>query len=120
MHSQWVNEVRSAQRRRTGNIETAEEWDDIADPTPGIDPEYALMCKQIVASVEALPEAQRLVMMLVAVEGMSYREAANVLDIPIGTVMSRLARARLAIGEKFLTQGAQGLTARAGISKAST
>jgi RNA polymerase sigma-70 factor, ECF subfamily len=51
--------------------------------------------------VARLPEAQRAVMLLVAVEGLSYREAADILSIPVGTVMSRLARARLTIGEAF-------------------
>ena len=55
------------------------------------------------SAVEKLPEAQRTVMLLVAVEGLSYREAAIVLDVPIGTVMSRLARARFTIGESFGT-----------------
>jgi RNA polymerase sigma-70 factor (ECF subfamily) len=41
-----------------------------------------------------LPEDQRAVLALVAIEGLSYREAADVLDVPVGTVMSRLARAR--------------------------
>lgn len=60
-------------------------------------------------AVEQLPEAQRLVMLLVAVEGLSYRETADVLSVPIGTVMSRLSRARLSIGERFLTgERAQG------------
>lgn len=49
------------------------------------------------AAVAALPEDQRSVLALVVLDGMSYRDAAETLDIPIGTVMSRLARARRAI-----------------------
>ncbi len=46
------------------------------------------------AAVDTLPDDLRLVLALVAIEGRSYREAAEALDIPIGTVMSRLSRAR--------------------------
>jgi RNA polymerase sigma-70 factor (ECF subfamily) len=46
------------------------------------------------ARVDALPDDLRLVLVLVAIEGRTYREAAEALDIPIGTVMSRLSRAR--------------------------
>jgi RNA polymerase sigma-70 factor, ECF subfamily len=105
MHSIWMNELRSAQRRREGNLSGDESFDDIADTRPSADLEYQLMCKQVVQAVQALPEAQRVVMMLVAVEGLSYQEAADVLDIPIGTVTSRLARARLSIGEQFRVGG---------------
>jgi RNA polymerase sigma-70 factor (ECF subfamily) len=49
--------------------------------------------------VARLPEDQRAVLMLVCVAGMKYREAAEILDMPIGTVMSRLSRARIAIAE---------------------
>lgn len=45
-------------------------------------------------ALQALPEDQRLTFALVVIEGMSYREAADVLEVPVGTVMSRLARAR--------------------------
>lgn len=45
-------------------------------------------------AVAALPPDQRVAVALVCIDGLSYREAAETLDIPIGTVMSRLARAR--------------------------
>jgi RNA polymerase sigma-70 factor, ECF subfamily len=105
MHSIWMNELRSAQRRREGSLATDQEFDDVIEPSSSADPEYQLMCKQVVQAVNALPEAQRIVMTLVAVEGLSYREAAEVLDVPIGTIMSRLARARLSVGQRFLVGG---------------
>jgi RNA polymerase sigma-70 factor, ECF subfamily len=49
------------------------------------------------AALATLPEDQRALMALVVFDGQSYKEAAEILDIPIGTVMSRLARARRAI-----------------------
>ena len=49
---------------------------------------------QVRSLVALLPEDQRSVLLLIAVEGLSYREASRVLDIPEGTVTSRLARAR--------------------------
>jgi RNA polymerase sigma-70 factor, ECF subfamily len=102
MHSIWMNELRSAQRRRQANLSNDDEFDAILEPSNSENPEYKLMFKQVVQAVQNLPEAQSIVMMLVAVEGLTYSQAADVLDIPIGTVMSRLARARLSIGEKFL------------------
>ena len=49
---------------------------------------------QVRATVDRLPDDLRLVLALVAIEGLTYREAADQLEIPIGTVMSRLSRAR--------------------------
>ncbi len=54
---------------------------------------------QVIRRVEALPEAQRETVFLAYVEGLSYREVADVLQVPIGTVMSRLAAARLKLAE---------------------
>jgi RNA polymerase sigma-70 factor, ECF subfamily len=47
--------------------------------------------------MDKLPEEQRLAVALVLVEGMSYKEASEVLEIPIGTLTSRLARGRTAL-----------------------
>lgn len=105
MHSVWINELRSAQRRREGNLGNLggeDAFEHIEDVSGSADPEYQMLCKQVVQSVQALPDAQRVVMILIAVEGLSYRETADALDIPIGTVMSRLARARLTLGRQFL------------------
>lgn len=114
MHSIWLNELRSAQRRREFNVDWEDELGEADAANHELasgssnDPEHVLMCREIVDTVQALPEAQRLVMMLVVVEGLSYREAAQVLDVPMGTVMSRLARARLTVGERFVARSADG------------
>jgi RNA polymerase sigma-70 factor, ECF subfamily len=108
MHSIWMNELRSAQRRREGSLASEESFEDCEDTSRSGDPEYHLLCKQVVQAVQALPEAQRVVMILIAVEGLSYREAADAIDVPIGTIMSRLARARSTLGQQFL-DGQSGL-----------
>ena len=56
--------------------------------------EDQLTYSDVLEKVAELPEEQRSVLMLIAVEDLSYSEAARVLDIPVGTVMSRLSRAR--------------------------
>lgn len=55
-------------------------------------------------ALQALPEDQRSAFLLVVIEGLSYRDAAAVLDVPVGTIMSRLARARVRI-EAVVAQG---------------
>jgi RNA polymerase sigma-70 factor (ECF subfamily) len=50
--------------------------------------------RELLSALDALPEDQRSVLLLVSVEDLSYAEAAQVLNIPVGTVMSRVARAR--------------------------
>jgi RNA polymerase sigma-70 factor, ECF subfamily len=106
-HSVWLNEVRARKIRRHRSIQWSEELaETVADPSAS-DPDTAVLHQQIVSAVARLPDAQRAVLLLVAVEGMSYREAASVLKVPIGTVMSRLARARLTIGEAFSPSSSQ-------------
>jgi RNA polymerase sigma factor (sigma-70 family) len=56
--------------------------------------EQKLMYQDVLNKLAKLPEDQRAVLLLVAVEDLSYADAAKVLNIPVGTVMSRLSRAR--------------------------
>ena len=63
-------------------------------PVAGGEDEARLAALDVLAGIEQLPEEQRSALLLVAVEEMSYADTARVLDIPVGTVMSRLARAR--------------------------
>src|SRR5258706_2808632 len=100
-HSVWLNEIRARRLRQHGQLDFAEDWCEQLIDTKIPDPENQLFFRQVVLAVDRLPEAQRTVMLLVAVDGLTYREAAEVLGIPIGTVMSRLARARQTIGERF-------------------
>ena len=104
LHSIWLNELKSRRLRRVDSLSGSEGEPevDVIDNTTA-DPESSLFYRQVVRAVENLPEAQRVVMLLVAVEGLTYRETSDVLALPIGTVMSRLSRARLTIGLRFGT-----------------
>jgi RNA polymerase sigma-70 factor (ECF subfamily) len=79
----------------------------------GTDAEVNIFLTQVLSQVMALPEAQRITVVLVYVEGYSYQEASEVLGIPVGTVMSRLAGARgrlaQALGETRGKQHGQGV-----------
>lgn len=87
----WIDELRKQAVRKGGGLVNVTDVD-LADLSP--DPEMTLMSRQVLRSIFALPEAQRISVLLVYGEGYSYKDAAHILDIPIGTVMSRLAAAR--------------------------
>ena len=96
VHSIWLNELRRRNRRDRLLLECSDALlETVADPRAAS--ETAVAVRQIVDAVERLPEPQRIALLLVSVDGLSYREAAYTLDIPIGTVMSRISRARKAI-----------------------
>jgi len=61
--------------------------------------EHRLMLKRTFDAILRLPDEQRETIMIVCVEEMSYKEASAILEVPVGTVMSRLARARKKLGE---------------------
>lgn len=97
LHSIWVNEVRARQIRQGAGFVDPEEsltFDGVRHMDNGV------LAAQVLREVAMLPEAQRGVVFLVYVEGLSYREAADVLGVPIGTIMSRLAAARDSLARK--------------------
>ena len=67
---------------------------DPPDPRPSADPETAAFIAELYWAIGGLREDQRHVISAVDLAGMSYREAAELLGVPTGTVMSRLYRAR--------------------------
>lgn len=87
MHNVHVNRVRAA--RPTDPLE-----DDMPELAQRATQGDSLVVRDLDRAIAALPAAQREVLLLVALEDLSYEETARVLGIPIGTVMSRLARAR--------------------------
>ncbi|WP_372426315.1 sigma-70 family RNA polymerase sigma factor [Salinarimonas chemoclinalis] len=87
LHNLHVSEQRKLRLRRATLLDPAEER------VPASQDER-LELRAVLDAVARLPDDQRSVLHLVAVEGMSYQEASRILEIPIGTLMSRLARGR--------------------------
>jgi RNA polymerase sigma-70 factor (ECF subfamily) len=87
MHNVYVNQRRAARP----STPLDDEMQELAQPVRETD---TLVLRDLDAAIRRLPPEQREVLLLVALEDMSYAEAAEALEIPIGTVMSRLARAR--------------------------
>ncbi len=88
----WIDETRS-RRRRDKLLAPEELGEQVADSSS----EAPIERLSIEAALDRLPEEQRLAVALVLIEGLAYKEAAAVLEVPIGTVTSRLARGREAL-----------------------
>lgn len=98
LHSIWLNEIR-AQHIRQG-----QGFVDVDELTGVENNEDPIWANEVMQRVNRLPEAQRNTLFLVYVEELSYREAAEVLGVPIGTIMSRLAAARLRLANDSVLQ----------------
>jgi RNA polymerase sigma factor (sigma-70 family) len=96
LRSIWINQLR-AQRVRLGQGVVDPEEALISDGVREI--ETNIFAAQVFREVLELPESQREAVLLVYVEGLTYREAAEVLKVPVGTIMSRLAAARVKLSE---------------------
>ncbi len=94
MRNLWIDTARSRARRT--RVEAEDSGEDIGfDPRPGI--EAAVDLDKAMAAMARLPDEQREVVALILIEGFGYKETAELLEMPIGTVSSRLARGRIAL-----------------------
>lgn len=87
----WLNDIRAQSVRRGQGLVSVEDAG-LADTAP--DAISNIFGREVLDKVMALPEAQRVTVLLVYVDGYKYAEAAEILDIPVGTIMSRLSAAR--------------------------
>jgi RNA polymerase sigma-70 factor (ECF subfamily) len=95
VRNQWIDTVR-ARARRGKHVVPLDEVEDLGeDPRSAMDASIEL--KRMMALMQQLPEEQREVVALILIEGFGYREAAEILEVPIGTVSSRLVRGRNAL-----------------------
>jgi len=96
LRNTFVSQRRSA-ARRPATATAPEDLERFESGVPG--PQRALEARQLYGHIAGLPEHQRDVVVAVDLLGLSYKEAAQSLDVPAGTIMSRLFRARRTLAE---------------------
>ena len=98
----WRDHLRA--RRDFSDIAELDEV--IFDPAPGPEGRYASRqtTTRVRSAIALLPLAQRQVLTLVDIEECSYAEVAQILEVPVGTIMSRLSRARMALKARLLAE----------------
>jgi RNA polymerase sigma-70 factor, ECF subfamily len=96
LRSIWLNEIRSQRIREGGGLLDAA---DVLTTDGAGEIETNITATAVLRAIDLLPEAQRETILLVYGEGYSYAEAAAVLCVPIGTIMSRLSAGRAALAK---------------------
>ncbi|MBD3654179.1 MAG: RNA polymerase sigma factor [Kangiella sp.] len=95
----WIDEYRSQKVRQEATQKPELQQLDIVDGDKVMTNQ--LTVQQVQRALQQLPEDQKSILTLIAVEDLSYQEVADLLNIPVGTVMSRLSRARKAMAKWF-------------------
>src|SRR5208283_2361785 len=90
----WIDQIRAREVRKESS-DLGEDRLGSDEPARRIEARLALA--EVRRAVDRLPPDQRTALLLVTVDGLSYKEAAEVVQVPVGTIMSRLARARIAL-----------------------
>lgn len=94
----WIDEVRSREvRTRATTVEQL----NMNHATADNETELHIDTEKVLNAMEQLPDNQRIAISLVAVESLSYADAAEVMGVPVGTIMSRVARARAKLMQEF-------------------
>ncbi|MGQ4277511.1 RNA polymerase sigma factor [Pseudidiomarina sp. E22-M8] len=95
----WIDQHRAAKVRQDATakpeLQAGATFDNEAQVTT------LLNLREVERAIQRLPEEQRVVLSLIAIQGLSYKEAAAILGLPSGTIMSRLARARAKLTNEF-------------------
>ncbi|GAB59899.1 RNA polymerase sigma factor [Rheinheimera nanhaiensis] len=91
----WIDDYRAQKVRHNATLQAELQQENFSDGE--LDMLNQIQLDEVNSAMNTLPDEQREVLSLVAVQGLSYQEAASVLAIPAGTIMSRLARARAAM-----------------------
>jgi RNA polymerase sigma-70 factor, ECF subfamily len=98
MRNLWVDEMRHRKVRRHDDIDAAS---DVIGEDGQATADGRIRLAAVRRAMSQLPTDHRVVLMLVCVDGLTYKEAADVLGIPVGTIMSRLSRARQDLHERL-------------------
>lgn len=101
----WIDEVRSRDVRSRYPLSVVD--DDVSHSTEEI-VEGERDLDALSVALDQLPPEQRLALSLVAIEGKSYAEAAEIMEVPVGTIMSRIARARKNLLQLYRPENDQG------------
>jgi len=105
----WIDQIRAREvRKEDGELVEGR----LGSDEPVRRAEARLTLGEVRRAVDRLPADQRAVLLLVAVDGLSYKEAAAVAAVPVGTIMSRLARARVALQLQLEAGGGLSRSAR--------
>ncbi len=95
----WIDEIRSrsVRQKHPQLVEESSEVARSAEHMAGAEQEL----NAVAVALDKLPDEQRLALSLVAIDGKTYAEAAEILEVPIGTIMSRVARARRQLVDSY-------------------
>ena len=91
MHNIFIDQMRRSKRRAEVVMLTLEDSEALSSPAEQID---SIATREIMDALQAIGSDRRAALLLVAIEGFTYAEAATLLGVPAGTLMSRVARGR--------------------------